>query len=157
MRNPRVLVVLLLGIVLSPTLSPAEIRVNTLERGGQGSPAVAVDGSGGFIVVWQFREDGTRELDCIRGRVIEPNGSVRQPELRIDAMPGDYARNPSVTISTDGKRYAVAWEGGSQTDKARRTIWARVFRRDGTPICKDIYVNTRKLYAFELGVHPRCG
>jgi hypothetical protein len=118
-------------------------------------PAVAVDGAGGFVVVWQFHEEGTRDLDCLRGRVFAPDGTARTQELRIDNLPGDYARNPSVDISSSGDRFVVAWEGGSEGERTRRTIWARVLRSDGTPISKEIYVNYKRLYAFELGIPTR--
>jgi HEAT repeat protein len=137
----------------APTL--AQIRVNTLERGAQGMPSVAVDGKGGFVVVWQFHEEGTRDLDCLRGRVFAPDGSVRTGELRIDNLPGDYARNPAVDISASGDRFVVVWEGGSEGDRTRRTIWARVLRGNGEPISKEIYVNDKRLYAFELGIPTR--
>jgi len=118
-------------------------------------PAVAMDDAGGMIVVWSSQvPGGAQPLDCIRLRKIDPDGALVGEEFRIDPLPGDLARNPSVDITPDGHRYVVVWEGGEQGRKLKRRIWARVFGADGRPVGPEIRVEQRRLTHDHFGL-PR--
>jgi hypothetical protein len=118
-------------------------------------PAVALDDAGGMVVVWSSQvPGGAQPLDCIRLRRIDSRGALVGEEFRIDPLPGDLARNPSVDITPDGRRFVVAWEGGDRGRKLKRRIWARVFGADGKPVGPEIRAEQRRLTHDHFGL-PR--
>ena len=152
----RPLIVIVALVVAAPGGMSADVLLlghdeTRVER----EPDVALDAAGGMVVVWSSQvPGGAQPLDCIRLRRIDPNGALVGEEFRIDPLPGDLARNPSVDITPDGRRFVVAWEGGEQGRKLKRRIWARVFGADGKPLGPEIRVEQRRLTHDHFGL-PR--
>ncbi len=109
-------------------------------------PCVAVDDQGDTVFAWASEvPGGAQPLNCIRLRRFDPKGQEIGKELRIDALPGDLARNPDVSFQPGSSRFVVVWEGGSEGEKLRRRIWARVFDGDGKPVGTEIRVDQIRL------------
>jgi HEAT repeat protein len=144
-----------LALLLSALAVPAdaEFRANTHDEGYQLRPAVAADAGGDFVVVWtSYLPGAAQPLNSIRGQRFAADGSVVGPEFRVDRLPGDLARNPSVAMSPDGSRFVVVWEGGASIGKTRRRIWARVFGANGQPLGDEIRVEQDRLLSLTHGL-----
>src|SRR5690606_27185306 len=88
-----------------PVGTPFE--VNTITKGQQVWPRVAVQPSGGFLVTWAVEKPGTVESD-IFGRLFSANGLPLTDEFRINLDPAGNQQAPFV--STDGAgNFAVVW------------------------------------------------
>jgi cysteine-rich repeat protein len=85
----------------------------------QSRPAVAMDGSGSFVAVWEDRSSGDRYL---RGRRFDISGQAMGPEMEIsrDKEWGDSF--PEIAMTPDG-RFVVVW-----------VHYCQRFLPDGTPI-----------------------
>jgi HEAT repeat protein len=109
-------------------------------------PSVAVDVHGNTVFSWASEvPGGAQPLNCIRLRRFDQKGQEIGKELRIDALPGDLARNPSVSFQPGHSRFVVVWEGGAEGEKLRRRIWARVFDGKGRPVGTQIRVDQIRL------------
>ncbi|MEX1309253.1 MAG: HEAT repeat domain-containing protein, partial [Candidatus Sulfomarinibacteraceae bacterium] len=154
MTRPLIVIVALL-LAAPGGVSSDVLLLGTDETRVEREPAVAVDDAGGLVVAWSSQvQGGAQPLDCIRLRRIDPDGALVGEEFRIDPLPGDLARSPSVDITPDGRRFVVAWEGGEQGRKLKRRIWARVFGADGKPVGPEIRVEQRRLTHDHFGL-PR--
>jgi hypothetical protein len=86
-----------------------EIPVNQFTAGGQSNPAVAMDGDGDFVVVWQSSaQDG--DGYGIYARLYAANGQPRGNELRVNETVAGGQILPSVAMDADGD-FVVAWQG----------------------------------------------
>jgi hypothetical protein len=78
----------------------APFQVNTQTANDPRDPRVALDGRGGFIVVWAARE--------VRGQIFRSNGRRRGVEQVLSPRNAGAA-HPEVAMAGDG-RFVVAWE-----------------------------------------------
>lgn len=110
-----------------------EIAVNAQTASSQRIPAVAMDKSGRFVVVWRSNVDGrfeTRARRFTAAGVPQGDEFAVQPSLRGDQLV------PAVAMDADGD-FVVAWE--SSLDGAN-TIRARRFSAQGNPQGDDFAV-----------------
>jgi hypothetical protein len=87
-----------------------EFRVNAYTTGSQTRPAVAADGAGDFVVVWQ----GGSPFDYdVFGQRYASSGTPVGPEFRVNTyVPGGPAAGPNASISSDSSgNFVVAWQG----------------------------------------------
>ncbi|MCD4750960.1 MAG: HEAT repeat domain-containing protein [Thermoanaerobaculales bacterium] len=119
------------------------------------SPDVAIDGAGNAVVVWSSQiPRGAQQLNGIRLRRIDRNGTALGNEYRIDRLPGFLARSPAVDLTPDEKTFVVVWEGGSEGERSRRRIWARIFGADGQPVGPEIRIDQQPLTHELFGLPP---
>jgi len=114
----------------------ANFIVNTTTNGDQNEPAVAIDGSGDALVVWQT--DHTGDLE-IRGRSFNAAGSAIGNEFAVNTTISDDQQLPAVAGSAGGG-FVVAWQGYGQDGPAEGII-ARRFASDGSPLGAEVGVN----------------
>jgi hypothetical protein len=115
-----------------------EFRVNGYTTGDQRAPAVAWDGSGGFVVVWTSPRD-TDPLGGIFAQRYSADGAPVDAEFHVNSYTTGGQTFPAV--STDpGQGFIVAWT--SPQDGALGGTVARRFTRSGTPITNEFRVNT---------------
>ena len=100
-----------------------EFQVNTTSAGWQGSPSLAMDAAGGFVVVWR----GTRDAYVQRYNAAgEPTGD----QIAIAAGGGDMYPRTAVAMDADGD-FVTAW-----TDRGSPygyTIVSRRYNAAGDP------------------------
>lgn len=106
-----------------------EFVVNSTLRGTQGSPSVAADAAGDFVVVWQTQFPGSL-FRSIFGQRFSKTGKKVGPEFRVneDRVEKDFA--PSVAMDPAGN-FVVAWESFSRARPDCTQVRARLYRRDG--------------------------
>jgi len=134
-----------LATAQEPSLHGGEIPVNSYASGVQRSSAVAMDGSGRFVVVWM--SDGSNGGDAssysILGQRFDAEGSPLGSELQINSYTTSYQENPSVAVDGAGN-FVVAWDSGgsAESDGSGTSIQARRFDADGNAIGEDFQVNS---------------
>jgi len=117
-------------------------------------PAVAIDDTGATVVVWASQvAEGAQPLNGIRIRKFDSSGAAVGEMFRIDVLPGDLARKPSVDIAPDGSRFVVVWEGGTQGKRTKRRIWARVFDSEARPLGVEFRVDQRRMTHEQWGLN----
>ena len=112
-----------------------EFQVNTFTTSRQESAAVAADGQGNFIVVWQSN------LENIQGQIYDVSGAAVGGEFEIQTT--GYGDNPAVAANSVGN-FVVAWqtEEGGGTDTSRTSIEAQRYDANGNPVGGQFQVNT---------------
>ncbi len=119
----------------------AEFLINEATAGRQFDPAVATDGSGQFVVVWEslYPLMGGGYASGLFGKLIDPGGLDLSGEFRINAPPGIGPLSPKVAMDPTGA-FVVAWSGG--TDGSGSAVLARRFDDLAMPLGLEFQVNT---------------
>lgn len=108
-----------------------------------GAPAVAMDGEGNAVVVW----DETPDLDdyTISARRFDAKLGPLDERIGVSSAKGspfDYHWGPSVATTTSGDRFVVAWRARIPNDPNGYEILARRFAGDGAALGEPFQVNT---------------
>ena len=100
-----------------------DFLVNTTAEGDQLVPNVAALDGGRFVVVWRSTDGGTGDVDTIRARVYDSDGTAAA-DFTVGTEPASDDEYPSVTALADG-RFAVSWWawGGGSTVYTRLQIF----------------------------------
>jgi len=116
-----------------------EFQVNTYATGYQFEPAVAVDGSGNFVVAWTSDgEDGSG--DGIFARRFDSAGAPLSDGFRVNAYTTSDQAQPAVAADASGS-FVVAWTSYRQ-DGSGNGVLTRLFDRTGSPVGGEFQVNT---------------
>ncbi|GAB4335361.1 MAG: hypothetical protein Kow0037_15200 [Calditrichia bacterium] len=116
-----------------------EFRVNTYTTDYQGSPSVAMDASGNFVVVWEsWGQDGSSY--GIYAQRYAAGGSPQGGEFRVNTYTTDYQSSPSVAMNPSGN-FVVVWQSKGQ-DGSEYGIYAQRYAADGSPLGGEFRVNT---------------
>jgi hypothetical protein len=107
-----------------------EFRINNYTTNEQRSPAVAMDATGGFVVVYEsFGQDGSGY--GIYARRYNNAGTAVGNEFLVNTVTTGSQIRPSVAMDSDGD-FIVAWEGESDGDGPG--IFFQRFNNAGTPV-----------------------
>ena len=116
----------------------AEFQVNTYTTGAQSLPDVAMQPSGGFVVVWQ---DHTQPGGAgVFGRLYDATGAPDGGEFPVPTNVAATKERPRVATGSDGS-FTVAWEASPQ-DGSSRGVFAQRFAADATPLGTEFQVNS---------------
>ncbi len=118
---------------LDPNGEPfgAEFVVNPVTQGNQSEPAVAADGAGNGVVVWQG--PGADEEDVFI-RLYDPDGQPRSEVFLANEDPKGRQLRPRVACGGEGV-FAVVWEERStEGDKDVFRVCGRWFDPSGRPL-----------------------
>ena len=86
-----------------------DFRVNSHTTLVQGSPSVALDADGRFVVAWEsFPQDGGSM--GIFAQRFDPLGSPRGSEVRVNSFTTSTQRYPAVAANPDGD-FVITWSG----------------------------------------------
>ncbi len=120
----------------------AEFQVNTATLGRQERPAVAVDGQGDFVIVWDSIDSYPDFDESIKGRLFASDGTPLGDEFRVNSYLGGSQLWSDVGADTSGD-FVVVW-GSARSDGAdpRDSIQGQRFLADGTPHGAEFQVNT---------------
>jgi hypothetical protein len=117
--------------------------VNTVSGGQQLKPAVAMDGAGNFVVVWEDDQDGNGKYQVL-GRGFDSNGnprfSLEEPNA-VNSVASGQQRQPAVAMDPATGRFTVSWED-DQDENGKYETLARGFDSNGGQRFADVVVNT---------------
>jgi hypothetical protein len=115
-----------------------ELQLNTYITDHQIDPAVAVDGSGRFVVVWRSTgQDGS--FDGAFGRRLDSNGAPVGAEFQINTITAGVQTAPAVAAADEGT-FLVSWsstQGPSPSD-----VFLRRYSSSGVPQAVEFLINT---------------
>lgn len=112
--------------------------VNSFTTGSQAAPAVAADGLGRFVVVWESHgQDGSSR--AVVGRRFDVNGAALGGEFAINTFTAGDQRSPAVAAGDDGA-FVVVWESAGQ-DASGYAVRGRLFDTAGIPVTAEFAVN----------------
>jgi hypothetical protein len=119
-----------------------EFQVNTYTTAFQGSPAVATDTNGNFVVVWtsQF-QDGSAG---VFGRLYNSAGAAQSGEFQVNTYTSGDQQAPAVDMDADGD-FVVVWQSGSigvSQDGSRTGVFGRRFNSAGVAQGSEFQANT---------------
>lgn len=111
--------------------------VNSVARGQQRRPAIALDAAGNFVVA--FQDSGEDDVYQIRVRGFRSDGSESFPQRTVNSSAVGQQREPSIAAHGDG-RFVITWEDSGDDDVYQ--IKARAFTAAGAPAWNQITVNS---------------
>jgi hypothetical protein len=135
------LVVLLFSNVAVAESVPAgvEFQVNSYTVDLQTYPAVATDGAGNPIVVWQSnRQDGDGE--GIFGQRFASDGAPLGTEFQVNSFTTSGQRNAAIGADAPGN-FTVVWQSSLQ-DEDDCGVFGQRFASDGSPAGTEFQVTT---------------
>ncbi|MBN1673692.1 MAG: hypothetical protein JXR37_21775 [Kiritimatiellae bacterium] len=115
-----------------------EFGVNTCTAGAQSAPAVGIDATGRFVVVWQSAgQEG--EWEEIYGRRYNAAGTALSGEFRVNGTTAGAQQCPAVAMDADGD-FVVVWQSWDQ-DGSGFGIYGRRYNAAGTAQGAEFRVN----------------
>lgn len=118
----------------------SEFLVNTTTTGDQTNPAVAVNASGAFVVVFQSEEPPLADKSDIYAVLYDNTGTVLKSEFRVnEAYIGNHQTDAAVAMRDDGS-FIVSWTSRGQ-DGDKEGIYAQIFDPSGNASGGLIQVN----------------
>jgi hypothetical protein len=119
---------------------PGETQVNQLASDDQYSPEMARLADGGWVVVWQDDSTGGT-TDDIRATIYNADGTVRAPDVLVNAATAGHQLEPEVTAWGSG--FAVAWrdQTGNGVDNSQSHVKIAGFDADGTKTVAERQLN----------------
>jgi len=131
-----VLLAVLPSTVWGQAPAGTEFRVNTYTTSPQSSPAVASDGSGNFVVVWEsYTQDGSSY--GVFGQRFNASGIPQGSEFQVNTYTTGYQFNPVVASDENGN-FVVVWTIGFPGDE----VVARRFDSSGVAQGAPFQVNS---------------
>lgn len=123
--------------VAGEPLSIDEFQVNMLRAGNQTEPAVAMAGTGAFLVAWHG--PGVEEEDIFI-RLFDPNGLSQTEELLINTHTEGKQLYPSVAAGNE--RYVVVWESRHSDPFGEiRSIRGQLFDANAAPVGEELRID----------------
>jgi hypothetical protein len=123
----------------SGTPSGQEFRVNTYTTNNQGSPSVAADSAGNFVLVWgSTLQDGSG--GGIFGQRYASSGAPLGPEFRVNTYTTNAQGFKDVAWATSGG-FVVVWSSQSQ-DGSAYGVFGQRYASSGAPLGPEFRVNT---------------
>ncbi|UCE36192.1 MAG: hypothetical protein JSW00_11670 [Thermoplasmata archaeon] len=116
-----------------------EIQVNTYTTDLQSNPSIAMNSTGDFVIVWySMGQDGSGT--GIYARRYNNNGNPISDEFQVNTYITDNQILPSVAMDLDGN-FVITWSSYEQ-DGSDYGVFARQYKKDGSPIAIEFKVNT---------------
>lgn len=128
----------------TPVAAGDDFQVNTYTTGTQSLPSVAVDGDGGFLVVWQSDGSSGDDLDrSIQGQRFTSNGDPAAAEFQVNTYTTGSQASPSVAIGGDGD-FVIAWQsfGSPASDSASWSIQGQRLGPSIDPLGAQFQINS---------------
>ena len=115
-----------------------EFQVNSYTTGAQRRPAVAMNGSGAFVVVWESGNAQDGSDAGVFGQRYDAAGNAVGAEFRVAVATFGTQWLASVGMAGDGS-FVVAWDGHTQA-AAYRAVHGRRFDASGNAVGGDFFV-----------------
>ena len=137
----RTVTSIFLSLVIT-TYCIAEFQVNTHTTYDQKDADIAMDSSGGFVVVWiSYLQDGGS--NGIFGQRFYPNCSPMGEEFQVNVTSSGNQKEPAVAANAAGS--VITWQGPGAIEEDREDIFARRFDPNGVPLGDEFIVNTYRI------------
>jgi len=121
-----------------------EIQVNTYTTGGQRDPAVASDGKGKFVVVWEDMVTGQDgDKSGVFGQRFDSSGAKVGQEFQANTYTTGYQFQPAVGMNAKGE-FVVVWNSPGQ-DLSGFGMFGQKFDASGTKIGPEFQANSNTL------------
>lgn len=131
----------------SPTGPSFQLNTTTLDY--QRLPAIAMDSSGNFVVVWDdYGQDG--DGYGIVGQRFNKSGKKLGPEFVVNTYTTGWQRIPDIAMAPSGD-FVVVWESDAQ-DGDYYGVFGQLFDSAGTPLAAEFQVNQ---YTTDEQEYPR--
>ena len=118
----------------------SEFQVNSYTTSGQGWPAVAADGSGNFLVVWESVGGQDGSLSGVFGQRFNSTGSPVGSEFQVNSYTTGDQRFPAVAADGAGN-FVVVWASDGQ-DGWYYGVFGQRYSSAGSPVGGEFQVNT---------------
>jgi hypothetical protein len=116
-----------------------EFQVNSYTTSYQRSPAVAADGSGNFVVVWESAaQDGS--TSGVFGQRFDSAGIPQGSEFQVNSYTTSYQSAPAVSADGLGN-FVVVWNSRFQ-DGSYEGVFGQRFSSAGTPAGSEFRINS---------------
>ena len=120
------------------TPSGSEFQVSTYTTSYQASPAIAMNATGDFVVVWtSYGQDGSRT--GAYGQRFSSDGTPQDSEFLVNIVTNYYQEAPDVAIDATGN-FTVVWY--CATSGYNGEIYLRRYANDGAALTGEVLVNT---------------
>ena len=114
----------------SATPQGSQIQVNSYTTGDQQKPAVTMDGSGNFVVLWQSvgSPDTDSDQTSIQGQLFDASGTRVGGQFQVNAYTTGPQDLPEVSATDENGNFVVVWnaDSGFGTDTFK-SVQARRF------------------------------
>ena len=117
----------------------ARKTVNSVAKGQQRNPAIAMNPNGQFVVVWEDESNGA-DTPQVFVRGFNADGSQRFADRNVEGTVQGSRRKPDVGIADDGT-FVVTWEDDKDANGAFQ-VYAKGFNADGSDRLKTFVVNS---------------
>ncbi len=116
-----------------------EFQVNTTEGDSQGTPSIAMDADGDFVVTWQsYAQDGDNY--GVYGQRYDSSGTKQGTEFPVNTYTTNHQSQSSVAMDANGN-FVVAWASDGQ-DGDGFGVYARRYNSAGGAEGAEFQVNT---------------
>ena len=117
----------------------ADVRINSTISNEQRDPSIAALDDGGFVIVWQSKDQDGDNWG-VYGQRYDSAGNPVEFEFPINTETSDEQRDPSVSALADGG-FFVTWQSRDQ-DGDHWGVYGQRFNADGDPLGDEIQINT---------------
>ncbi len=119
-------------------------QVNSYTTNSQNLPAVGADALGNFVLAWE--SDGSAGGDTsglsVQARRYDSSGVAAGGDFQVNGFTTDWQRMAEVAMEPRGG-FVVVWESFAATgDTSSRSVHARRYLANGTPLEAEFQVNT---------------
>jgi hypothetical protein len=120
------------GFRADGTLRFGTITVNQVSTGQQRQPAIAMEADGSFVIAWEDDSKPPRSVYNIFARRFSSAG-VGSAQFQVNSNSDGQQLSPRVAVDPAGNACFV-WEDDSEPPVGLYNIYARAFKRAGTPL-----------------------
>jgi hypothetical protein len=128
-----------------PSPNGGELQVNSYTTNAQRSPAVGVDGTGAFVVVWESAGSSGGDTGgySVQAQRYDANGAPLGAQFQVNTYTTSNQYDPAVAMAPGGA-FVVVWssDGSAGTDTSGYSIQARRYDAAGVPQGAEFQVNT---------------
>ncbi len=117
-----------------------EFQINAFTTGEQARPAVAADGAGNFIVVWDSAGQDGASTGVI-GRRFNSAGTALGNDFQINTYTTNSQSSPAVAAAGAGS-FVVVWMSSGGQDGSGDGVFGQRFNSAGTPVGSEFQVNS---------------
>jgi len=121
-----------------------ELQVNTLTAGWQGSPKVAADAAGRFVVVWASEDSAgdDQSYTSVQARRFDAAGNPLGTEEQVNTYTANRQWFPDVAAAANGS-FVVVWDAwGAPGPDIQHAILGQRFDSGGARVGGEFQVNT---------------
>ena len=121
-----------------------EFQINVHFTGNQIDPAVAIDGSGNFVVTWTSDDDqagANSKSDIFFRRYDNDGNALDATDILVNTQISFDQYDSSVDMNDVGE-FVVSWTASNNQDGNGLGVYAQKFDADGTTIGSEILVNS---------------